>query len=248
MFSLSARDLLNVWEWGQAQPPAQRALLLLAAARPGTTPDLWAELSVGRRDACLLALREQVFGPHLAGLATCPACSQRLEFSLCTADLWPGDRAIVEDSGEGAHSLAIASHEVHFRLPNSLDLATIAGCADLGAARQSLLERCLLSARQDGRDLDPAELPDQVVAAVVGFMAQADPAADVRLDLSCPSCDHHWQAPFDIVSFFWSEIHTWAQRVLRDVHILASAYGWSEADILAISPSRRHSYMQMIGG
>ncbi len=78
-------------------------------------------------------------------------------------------------------------------------------------------------------------------------MNRADPQADVQLNLSCPSCNHNWQMVFDIVSFFWSEIHTWAQQMLREVHILASAYGWYEADILVMSPSRRQFYLQMVG-
>ena len=77
-------------------------------------------------------------------------------------------------------------------------------------------------------------------------MAQADPQADVQLALSCPACSHQWQSVFDIVSFFWSEMNAWAYRILREVHILASAYGWREADILAMSPYRRQLYLKMV--
>ena len=82
---------------------------------------------------------------------------------------------------------------------------------------------------------------------IIDQMALADPQADVQLNLSCPACNHHWQSVFDIVSFFWSEIHAWAQRTLREIHALASAYGWREADILALSPRRRQLYLEMIG-
>ena len=68
------------------------------------------------------------------------------------------------------------------------------------------------------------------------------------LSLSCPDCGHCWDVPFDIVSYFWGELHVWAQRVLREVHTLASAYGWREADILGLSPLRRELYLQMVGG
>jgi hypothetical protein len=79
-------------------------------------------------------------------------------------------------------------------------------------------------------------------------MAEADPQADVQLALSCPDCGHSWLAAFDIVSYFWSEVNSWAQRLLGEVHTLASFYGWSERDILAMSPVRRHIYLDMIGG
>ena len=44
-----------------------------------------------------------------------------------------------------------------------------------------------------------------------------------------------------------SEIDAWARTILYQVHLLASVYGWSESEILALSPWRRHLYLQMIG-
>ena len=55
-----------------------------------------------------------------------------------------------------------------------------------------------------------------------------------------------WRAVFDIVTFFWSEIEAWACRILREVHILASAYGWCERDILALTSARRQFYLEMV--
>jgi hypothetical protein len=49
-----------------------------------------------------------------------------------------------------------------------------------------------------------------------------------------------------VVSFFWMEVESWAYRILRQVHALASAYGWSEGDILAMSPWRRQFYLEMV--
>jgi hypothetical protein len=36
--------------------------------------------------------------------------------------------------------------------------------------------------------------------------------------------------------------------MLRDVHALATAYGWREADIVAMSPWRRQVYLDMVSG
>jgi hypothetical protein len=33
---------------------------------------------------------------------------------------------------------------------------------------------------------------------------------------------------------------------LRDVHELASAYGWRESEILALSPQRRQAYLELV--
>jgi hypothetical protein len=77
-------------------------------------------------------------------------------------------------------------------------------------------------------------------------MAELDPQADVQLALQCPSCSHPWHDPFDIATFFWGEINAWAVRILREVHMLAAAYGWSETDILAMNARRRQVYLDMV--
>ena len=38
-----------------------------------------------------------------------------------------------------------------------------------------------------------------------------------------------------------------ALRLLGHVHALARAYGWREADILAMSPARRQVYLDLAG-
>ena len=79
-------------------------------------------------------------------------------------------------------------------------------------------------------------------------MADADPQADVRLAVTCPSCGTGWEVPFDAGSFLWSEVEAWARRTLLEVHQLAAAYGWSEAEVLALGPRRRQAYLELVGG
>jgi hypothetical protein len=76
-------------------------------------------------------------------------------------------------------------------------------------------------------------------------MASADPGADIDLAFDCPECGHRWQEVFDINGFLWREIHAWAKRTLRDVHVLARAYGWTEPDALSLSPTRRQIYLEL---
>jgi hypothetical protein len=211
-------------------------------ACPETSPEKLTQLSIGQRDTLLLTLREWTFGSDLNSLATCPSCGEYLELNFTVADI----QVSPEVNPTQEHSLSFADYEVSFRLPNSSDLATIAGHQDTLAARQTLLEICVLVASYQGESFSIQELPSPVMEAVVEKMAQADPQADVQLALSCPGCKHQWQATFDIVSYFWSEINAWAKRILLEVHTLASAYGWGEADILAMSPRRRQLYLEMV--
>jgi hypothetical protein len=66
------------------------------------------------------------------------------------------------------------------------------------------------------------------------------------IDLSCPACGHGWQVIFDIESFLWAKVSALAKRLLHEVHGLASAYGWTERDILALPAVRRQFYLEMI--
>lgn len=241
MRALSAAELLDVWERGLAQSPAQRALTLLVAACHEAPIERLAQFSVGERDACLLALREETLGPRLASLTHCPACSEQVELQIKTADLYTA-----KPKAEALLRVSAADHAIEFRLPTSLDVASLDPAADAKANRQQLLQRCVISARRGQAEVAAAELPDEAVAAVARRMSEVDPQADVQLALTCPQCQHSWQTPLDIVSYFWSEIHAWAHRTLREIHILAAAYGWREADVLALNPWRRHAYLELI--
>jgi hypothetical protein len=238
MHGLNAAQLLAVWERGLAQTPAGRTQVLLAAACPETPSEA---LSIGQRDARLLALREQTFGPQLDACARCPACAESLELSFRAEDVRV---PAVEVPREFA--VQRSGYELRFRLPTQADLEEVCGRGDVPTARMRLLERCLLTARRSGLDVAADQLPEDVVQAVDQAMAAADPQADVRLALACPACGHQWQEVFDIGLFLWSEVHSWALRLLREVHTLATAYGWSEADILALSPQRRRMYLELV--
>jgi hypothetical protein len=243
MRALTAPEMLEVWERGLAESPLQRSLLLLSAAT-GEPMEVVARLSAGRRDAHLLNLREWAFGSRLAAVASCQRCGDRLEMEFRVSDV----RVEAEAEPSESWLLEVAGYELRCRAPNSHDLLAVAGRRDLAESRKQLLERCLSDVTRDGAPVAVVQLPDEVIAVAVERIAQADPQADVRLAMSCPQCGRNWQSGFDIGPFFWSEIHVWAQRILREVHTLASAYGWREMDILTMSPWRRQFYLSCIGG
>jgi hypothetical protein len=216
--------------------------MLLAAACPETPREALATLSIGRRDASLLTLREWTFGPSMSSVAVCPQCGQKVELCFDVSDV-RAENAL----GTPEIAVAAAGYELQVRLPNSTDLSAIAGEPGADRQRRLLFERCLIVARRDGQPATPRELPSETIDAVAERLAEADPQADVQIAISCPFCGNGWQAAFDIVTFLWSEIEAWACRVLRDVHTLASAYGWCERDILALSPARRQFYLEMVG-
>jgi hypothetical protein len=244
MRGLLAQELLEVWERGLAQAPVVRALSLLAAACPELTFDQVATLSIGQRDARLLALRETLFGPELESVVDCPGCNERLELSLNTAELWAGSES---EQQAGEVSLSVAGHGLRLRLPNSQDVLFAGSLDDPAERRDQLLKCCLLSAECNEVPVGADHLSAEVMEAAAQKLADADPLADIRMNILCPACGHAWRAAFDIVEFLWTEVEAWAVRMLNEVHMLASAYGWCERDILALSPTRRQFYLDMVG-
>ena len=243
MHPLSAHEVIEVWEAADDRHPVDRALSLLAAACPDRTRDQLAALSVGRRDASLLTLRERTFGPRLNGYVECPRCSERLEFEVAVADLRAGAPEVQESERE----LLAGDLTLHFRLPDSRDLVAALACPDADAAHRTLVQRCVLRANRDGSSVDHSELPAEVVTELAGRMAEWDPQAEVLLDLRCLECGYGWRPLFDIAVFFWEELAARARRLLDEVHSLARTYGWTEADILSMSARRRQHYLELTG-
>ena len=238
MLALSATNLLTAWEQGLAQHPLQRAVTLLALAWPEKTTDEWARVSIGERDRGLLQLRQELFGSRFEAIAGCPECGERLELAFSTQDL------LAQPATSEPLKLTSGGYEVDYRVPTTEDLLALAG--NPGEARELLMERCV-EARNDGIAISASALPDEVVRLLGQKMADADPQAEVQILLNCPACSHHWPTVFDILSYLWGEIEDWAQRLLQDIHSLASAYGWSERDILSLTATRRRLYLEMLG-
>jgi hypothetical protein len=233
MTPLTSADLLDAWERALPLPATGRPLALLAA-RDGST-DL-AGLPLGRRDERLLDLWVETFGPRLEAVATCPACGADLELT-CPVDQM---RAGVVSRRE---PVTVDGYELDVRPPDSRDLAAAAGLGDPDLARLELLRRCVTV--RSGPAADP--LPEPVIAAVEDAMLAADPQAETLIAITCAACGQVWRAALDIAAFLWTLADAYARRCAAEVHTLARAYGWREADILAMSPWRRALYLDLVG-
>jgi len=239
MRPLTAVDILTIWEKGQELHPLDRAMLLLTFALPELPPADLRRLTIGQRNGRLLQLRQLTIGPSLAGLVTCPQCGETLEFNLAVGQL------LLPDPAQSVQTLRVAEFEVQATLPTSEDLAALLAAPSLPAARARLIERCVRAVGPSG-PVAAADLPETAVSQIADALAEADPLADLRFAFACADCGHEWQALFDILAFFWTELAAAARRLLREVHQIARAYGWREADILALSSARRHAYLELI--
>ena len=249
---LSASELLRVWERGRSASPVEQAISLLESACPSVTRESIEELSIGKRDTCLLELREILFGRELCSLTDCPGCGERLEMTFQISDI----RVPPDPESRQRLTIRRSGYELGVRLPNSADLLALSTSASLQEICDKLFARCVVSVTRSGLRLEPvqsveqiaASVPVEVVEAAIEAMGEADRQADVKLDLTCPICGIRWKTTFDIVSYLWSELQERAMCLMREVHLLASTYGWGEFEILALSSWRRQYYLEMLSG
>lgn len=234
MRALDDEDLLSVWERGAALHPLDRNLLLCSWARADMAPADLPDLPVGVVNAALVRLRSATFGTAIEAHVDCGRCAEHLEIALDASALAQA-MDNVKSPGE------IEVDRFRFRPASTRDLAAIAGEPTLEAAASALLNRCCVAGPPDAPRPSSA-----IVAKVEEALETVDPAADFELALTCEACGHNWRTTLDVGALFWSEITARARSVLADVHRLALAYGWSESDILALSPARRAAYLQMV--
>ncbi len=244
MRPLTLMELLEIWEHGIHQSAIVRSLYLLSVSC--SIPDLSdvARLSIGDRDAHLLQLREWMFGSILNNVTDCPNCHEKLEWQTGVQDLRL--QTVDTDAPVRIFELQQDGYNIRFRLPNSEDLIKATTNPDYRSNPEKLLGDCILSIQSNSKVCGIDELPDSIIGLINHRMAEEDPQADLRMVLSCPQCAHGWEAPFNILTYLWSEIDTWARHILEEVYILARTFSWSERDILNMSSHRRQLYLEMI--
>jgi hypothetical protein len=238
---LHAAALLAAWEEGQREGPVERALTLLAQALPETPREVLAELTIGERDALLLALRMGTFGPAAACVVRCPRCDETLELELALADF------ALPPPEETESVLRFEGLRLGVRAATSQDLLAVRRAGDAAALAAALLERCARVLEGSEGAAPGAPVPARAAEAVAAEMARLDPQAELRLDLSCAACSTDFSTVFDVVAYLWQEVETEAQRLLLEVDLLARTYGWAEQAILALTPARRRAYLRLAG-
>jgi hypothetical protein len=225
--------VLEVWEAAAGAAPLARDDALLRSAGADAPQGL------GARNAALLATRMQLFGPRWPLRSRCPACGSDCGFEADCSVLLPqldgGDAAAA-----ATHTLRVGEREIRFRLPLADDLRETARAPDAASASRALLRRCVQGEAAE-------DLSEDAQDALSARMDALDPGAHIGFALACPDCGHAWHAPVDVGDALWSEVQAAAERTLLDIDALARAYGWSEPQVLALSPTRRAAYLQLVG-
>jgi hypothetical protein len=238
--SVDDEVLLEIWERALTQAPSLRGDTALELAGGETAPPP----TLGERNKRLVALHGRLFGDAIDLLSHCGRCGTAVQFgTTCRALSTPAAAATP------AHGrVDVEGYAIDFRLPEPMDVAEASSAAGDGEFVDRLLARCIQRSTRNGERVSIADVPEAVLDAVSQEMEALDPAARVSFAVACPQCGSAWDAALDLGQLLWAKLQAAAERLLFDIDTLARAYGWTERDVLALSPVRRAAYVQLVTG
>jgi hypothetical protein len=181
-------------------------------------------LSVGDRDRALAALYGDLYGDRVLADARCIECGAGYEIRFRISDL---TRSRQPDGSATGDPPAIMLGETRLRLPE---------IGDLRGDPADILRRLTL----DG------PVPDLDTAAAA--LEAADPALELDLSGTCPDCDTTQATPFSITRFLEAALARDSAFLMREVHLIASTYRWSFAEILTLSRVERQGFARLLIG
>lgn len=228
--------LLAAWEAAAAAPPVARGAVLADAA--GVVPDLdtGLDLPLAEQAWRLARVFAESFGDLVEGTLSCGTCGAVVEVRLPLSAFDPPD-------GSTSASVPVDGGSVVVRALTTRDL--IEAAAEVDPA-EALLHRSVTDPR--GRPAAAADITGPARAAIdAAAEALAGPAALV-LRASCPGCGSELTAPVDVPTLLWERIAATAPAILAEVAELATAFAWSESDVLALPAARRAAYLDLARG
>jgi hypothetical protein len=177
----------------------------------------------------------------LPAQCSAPACGESMELELDLADFNAADTAATFACQPDA------TNEVRVRLPTGADQIEWLNTAvdDADALQRAMATRLVIDV--NGRPVSPDwHVPPAWIDAVAGALEQHDHSTDLELQTRCPGCDQAMTITFDLEARLLAQLHTQQRELMDQIHRLASAYHWTETEILALTSPRRRYYLARI--
>ncbi len=207
---------------GAGADVAMALLRVLARAGDGA-PAALDSLTVTEADRLMLRLYLAIYGAAAECRMQCTACDEPSEFTL---DL----NAVAQTQDEDAQPLP--EGETHWPLPGGGRIRP-PRLADVWASG----DQSLLSRISEGV-VDAAEAE--------AWLDRAAPVMAFDIAGACPHCGANNEIRFDLAAFLAARLAGERPFLVRETHLLASRYGWSHGEIMALSRADRRSYAALI--
>ena len=240
MLGLQESEVLDVLDAATAAGVSVELLESMLDRRLGESAAL---VPIGQRDAAFVDLRVASFGPQLDARATCPSCEAEFETSI---DLTIFDQPARPSADSPRQAMVeVDGIQVTVRLPTRLDIEWAQTQPDPAHA---LIERCMPTSdpAPAGDGAGAGEWSAETIQHIEAAIEAADPLIEIQFSYSCAECGEQFTRRFDICDHLTNDVLSYGRRLMSEIHVLASRYGWTEPEILALPPRRRRSYLDLV--
>jgi hypothetical protein len=204
---------------------------LTMAASPVCEDEIWS-WTINRRLQGLLAVTQATTGNLLILTVACQAqaCSELMDLPLRLRDyLRREDPLRLDVQGDEKQGIEI-------RLPTGKDQRRWLAS---GTAPDQM-RQCLVT-QSSG-----APLTSKWLETIDTALTEADPLTALEVEAVCPNCGVTNRIPVDLEQQCLRMLSYQQPRLMDEIHQLALAYHWTEAEILAIPASRRRHYLDRL--
>lgn len=225
--------LFDHWSASAGAAAHDRLAALLRAS--GVAAETLDGETLGARNQRLIALHDEWIGGAIEAQVACSQCRLANSFLVPKAAM----RALSPADPDALVRLSYQGGEIAYRVPRMADIMAVGAAADM---RLAMLDRCAATGDQG----PAAALDAAMLDAIEAGFDRADPLANIVVESLCSGCGAAIAASVNLAAFVVIDLDRLYATLLRDVDMLASAYGWGEAEILALPADRRARYVAMI--
>jgi hypothetical protein len=193
-------------------------------------------LPVGDLDALVVARRRELLGDPFVAEGRCAGCGAEVDirFGLTAYAAHHRPRVPRGAVPEVGGWWRLPRQGVRVRVPTAGDVLAASSSA---SPRAELVARCVRG-----------ETSAATVRAAERAMASLGPTLRAEVAGTCPECGAGVALDVDARELCLTELRFLAASVHDDVHLLATAYGWTEDAILSLPSRRRRRYAALVAG
>ena len=201
--------------------------------------DVWS-WTVSRRLQGLLAVTIATRGESWTPTISCESCGAPMDLPLRLG-------AFLRDQDPPTIGCVLDGERVEVVVPTGADQWAWleAGADDPAVMLARLLPGGMPGGKPGGKP-EGASIADERLAAIEAALAEADPLTVLEIETRCPHCDAENRLELDLEATCLALLAGEQPRLLDEIHALARAYHWSEAEIFAVPPARRRLYLDRI--
>ena len=196
-------------------------------------------MPVAERDRLLGAVYRDVFGPRVLASRACINCAEPYDFDFQIADVEaeldrqprPPEITRLDEDGR-----AVLDTGHRLRAPTLQDEEAVAGLP-LDEAEEALYAACVDASE------GALPLPRDTAERVLEWLS---PITDLDLVGTCPECGTTQSTRFSIEHYVVQALSAERRQLVREVHMIAAAYGWSQSEILGLTRDDRRQLATLV--